>query len=625
MNILVMPKAHRSLQQIVENEAIAGHALDKIKAIGHDFGQAIVHLHDAKEMAHGDIKPRNIVRTDDGDYKFIDLDATVKLNQGAPVTDRFSEGFMSPEYAKARFTAAETKSIEDLTIKKNAALSEDDLKRAKRLEKDIQILKDYKDSTLIEADASMDIWAFGVTMYFLYAGAPLFRLSTDKKDNLERREDLVHLRHWEGLQETHLLKILPNCTDRDLELKKSINNFLKKCLHKEKDKRFPTMRAALEHPLSRGDGSDEKYNTILTKMEQLFKDSLDTVADGLAQLNEKITKYHTATFNMLKILIKNDVAPKYMCIVPETQKDMKFLERLKSLAKPSNAFEVQAKVFFVCPITFEWRGDGISVTMTREWVKKYGPAIRMGLSCLQYACAVGRLAGLPIPNLSDATRALRGALKDTKFIKQFTESFDKVLSSVDEAGFPGIAEFSDTVSDRVDELNMAAKNLMKNEESSREEKLTTDEQHLKLIRASFEEVTSLLEDKKGVDIGLKLELSKKDGISEFVLDDQTVRGLFQEHGTECFSWDRDLFQTKLRDWNTARHTPTQQDEAIKTAQKDSKKNELLGESNGKEKQNDAMKKKVQKNRKKNEHDVADVRGRRGGNNEHQEEESQVWC
>ena len=75
---LVMPAAERSLEHIISAERIAGVDRDAIKRFGADIGSALQYLHDQK-LVHADFKPRNIVRTSDGDYKLIDFDAAVKV------------------------------------------------------------------------------------------------------------------------------------------------------------------------------------------------------------------------------------------------------------------------------------------------------------------------------------------------------------------------------------------------------------------------------------------------------------------------------------------------------------------------------------------------------------------
>jgi hypothetical protein len=49
----------------------------------------------------------------------------------------------------------------------------------------------------------------------------------------------------------------------------------------------------------------------------------------------------------------------------------------------------------VCPVTLECAGTGYELTLPKDWVTKYGPALQMGLTVIKVACGVGRLAGDP--------------------------------------------------------------------------------------------------------------------------------------------------------------------------------------------------------------------------------------
>jgi serine/threonine protein kinase len=56
--------------------------------------------------------------------------------------------------------------------------------------------------------------------------------------------------------------------------------------------------------------------------------------------------------------------------------------------------------------------EGYSTTLRRDWVDKYGPALLVTLRVLQVACAVGRLAGLPLPNIQDVRDMTADLLSD---------------------------------------------------------------------------------------------------------------------------------------------------------------------------------------------------------------------
>merc|ERR1712161_44549 len=107
---LVLTKGAKSIHQIIDSEQIAGIRTDKLISCGKDFAKAIRHMHDVK-MIHADIKPRNVIRHTDGDYKLIDLDASVRVGEKF-ARKKKSTAFISPELAKAEFPSNE--SVEEL-------------------------------------------------------------------------------------------------------------------------------------------------------------------------------------------------------------------------------------------------------------------------------------------------------------------------------------------------------------------------------------------------------------------------------------------------------------------------------------------------------------------------------
>ena len=103
-------KGAKSLYDIIDSERIAGKECNKLRCYGLDLAQAINHMHE-KGAVHTDIKPRNVVRTSDGDIKLIDLDASVSV--GDVLTQKKkSTAYVSPEVAKVEFQVQE--SIVDL-------------------------------------------------------------------------------------------------------------------------------------------------------------------------------------------------------------------------------------------------------------------------------------------------------------------------------------------------------------------------------------------------------------------------------------------------------------------------------------------------------------------------------
>lgn len=195
---LVLAKGTKSIHNIIDSERIAGREFDKIQFYGRDLAKAIQHMHNLNYI-HGDIKPRNVIRASDGDIKIIDLDATVEIGK-ALSNKKKSTAYISPEVAAVEFRP--TESIEDLqkelselekrhyrevNPKYKKMFSDDcDVLRAK-----IKLIEDNNNAVVsneLEADARMDIWSFGLTMYYLCTNKkPLFKVE-QANDALEDDE-----------------------------------------------------------------------------------------------------------------------------------------------------------------------------------------------------------------------------------------------------------------------------------------------------------------------------------------------------------------------------------------------------------------------------------------------------
>merc|ERR1712238_250713 len=166
---LVLAKGSKSISQIIHTERIAGIKTDKLINCGVDFAKAIQHMHE-KNMIHADIKPRNVIRDITGDFKLIDLDASVEIGEKL-INKKKSTAFMSPELAKAEFFSNE--SVEDLEEQCKEKFDElkqlkygDDVtldeitEEVKELKRKIKVCNQEWNDT-IKANKSIDIWGFG--------------------------------------------------------------------------------------------------------------------------------------------------------------------------------------------------------------------------------------------------------------------------------------------------------------------------------------------------------------------------------------------------------------------------------------------------------------------------------
>ena len=98
--------------------------------------------------------------------------------------------------------------------------------------------------------------------------------------------------------------------------------------------------------------------------------------------------------SMLGALLQGeDDCPRSIMIVPKPPADSR-LRRARSWLKPKNWINQEVILFFVCPLTKRAVGEGFVLRMPKDWVTRYGPAIRVGLTLLKIAFAVGHVASV---------------------------------------------------------------------------------------------------------------------------------------------------------------------------------------------------------------------------------------
>eukprot|EP00964_Phaeocystis_antarctica_P055960 scaffold32960_cov58-Phaeocystis_antarctica.AAC.2 len=149
--LIVLELADRTLKHTIDHEHIAGKDWPAIRHIATDLAEGLDNVH-AKGGIHADLKPLNAVGDKDR-WKIIDFDVFCTL--GEPFGNKVpSSGYCPPEMAKVLLAAT------------NKATGE----------VDTPLLKEYI------ASKEYDLWSFGVVLYQLCFGTPLWKTDTD--DNI---------------------------------------------------------------------------------------------------------------------------------------------------------------------------------------------------------------------------------------------------------------------------------------------------------------------------------------------------------------------------------------------------------------------------------------------------------
>lgn len=152
--VLVMQCAECSLHDVCMREFVAGRDFPAIRDAMRSVGCCVRALH-ARGMCHGNLTQRNVLRSG-GRWVLCGLGAARRI--GEPIGGPTSTAYGPPELARTRFVEG----------------PEDDLPAA---------------------EPSFDVWSFGVVLYEMCCGQPLFLQDTTHGD-LVRPEDRAELCAW---------------------------------------------------------------------------------------------------------------------------------------------------------------------------------------------------------------------------------------------------------------------------------------------------------------------------------------------------------------------------------------------------------------------------------------------
>jgi hypothetical protein len=207
-----------------------------------------------------------------------------------------------------------------------------------------------------------------------------------------------------------------------------------------------------------------------------------------------------------------------------------FFGKLFELSNPKNWVSKTVTVYFVCAVTLK-PGEPYELVLPTDWVTKYGPALRLGLSVLKVACGVGRLMGLPIPTINDAAEGVDGAKamaadavsEQTDFLNSVHDSITETMNEQPE--LEGVTEWMD------EKLADTAAEWTEVPETQDAEGLPAAHE---IVQKSFQEIRDLgarFEDTEFTRSGLVFAVCTADGTSEMVAPE--VKELYEQHGAAC--------------------------------------------------------------------------------------------
>jgi serine/threonine protein kinase len=390
--------------------------MNEVRNRGEELAKCLKEVH-KKKFIHGDFKLKNVVLDAKSDkWKLIDFDSSVNYQEATELRGKISTAFAPPELV--------TKGMRPTLRLRQGPHAPN--------EPDVNVRKDWKP---LAPHPSYDVWSFGAVLFHLIMGEPLFN-GQDHLGNLDEN-GLNELGNWSRRREERLRelgavdltakRLLEQVLDPNWKRRPSMEKILdhdffhpERLVTKINELRMEKQRLEEELDTSRNDSvfieevqkKLDNINRQLHGLESTMTHRLDSIesqvvkiALQVSSLRSLLVEHQIKTTNMLTHLLENTkVFPRFVIMIPKpTENESKWWKLAIKWTKPGNWVNKEVQIYFVCPITLTRPPDteGYSTTLRRDWVVKYGPALLVTLRVLQVACAVGRLTGLPLPNIQD--------------------------------------------------------------------------------------------------------------------------------------------------------------------------------------------------------------------------------
>lgn len=276
--VLVMKPAERSLLDVCSKERLAGYTPTLIIETLRSIFTCVLCLHSAG-VVHGDLKPRNILRTADkwdteqqtDQYILCDLDASAAL--GKPIGEKSSSAYAPPERERRQ----------QQTHTDHYHIIEDTMpaqwKHVSHPDDPCYYYDDARNKRMqtIPADTKFDVWSLGVVTFELCAGEKLFRQDLCN-DELVEDADRTRLQTWHTIDDAELEPVFglqeASATEQQKHNAKAL---IRWCL-KGKASERPTVQQMLDHPFITGSGLANQPMQYFAFLSHSQLDASGTVA-----------------------------------------------------------------------------------------------------------------------------------------------------------------------------------------------------------------------------------------------------------------------------------------------------------------------------------------------------------
>lgn len=189
--------------------------------------------------------------------------------------------------------------------------------------------------------------------------------------------------------------------------------------------------AELAEEVGTAAGDTTRFEQVLHVQQQM----LEKLSLDVGRLNATVG----ASANMLSTLLQGEHGcPRWLVLLPKPPKKG-VMSRAASWLKPKNWLNTTAVLQFICPVTRTAVGAGFEVELPRDWVVKYGPAIRVGVTILVVGAASARLAGLPVPSLAELLDVFDSVGEQVKYLQEYLGG---IAEQLEEEGLGGVNEWA---------------------------------------------------------------------------------------------------------------------------------------------------------------------------------------
>ena len=119
----------------------------------------------------------------------------------------------------------------------------------------------------------------------------------------------------------------------------------------------------------------------------------------------------TAQNEMLGTMLRGEYdCPPYFVMTPLDLKEATHAHKLMHATNPKHWIGKPLDLRFVCPVSMSPVGEDYRVSTPRDWLVKYGPALRTSLQVLSVVAMVAKVAFILCPDLSDVLNEAAGAV-----------------------------------------------------------------------------------------------------------------------------------------------------------------------------------------------------------------------